>query len=65
MTSDLRLRDSGFGSVSGSRLCDALTQKHKDIESPADARVMRDSRHLGFYRTGNSTIQSAEPKTLA
>jgi len=45
-------------------------------ESPADARVTRDSaviqdgscskmavtRHLGYYRTGNSAIRSADPE---
>ena len=42
-------------------------------ESPADARVTRDSaviprikmavsRHLGYYRTGNSAIRPADPE---
>ena len=54
-----------------------IKSAYTEQESPADARVTRDSapyarqrhnskmavsRHLGFYRTANSAIRSADPE---
>jgi len=64
-----RVRPRGFASPRRSAkfnsACIQTSETTCRQESPADARVTRDSavsRHLGFYRTRNSAIRSAYPE---